>query len=123
MHYGFSRYLQVAIVRLSRRSILDHVHQRRLEYFRSFLKTKYPSFQYAVYTDHIVVLMGSEEKDLYDVPYFMQNEAIFSENDLYLCVSSSYEDVFETRTYYDRAIQTLDQGIALGTGTRVFFSG
>jgi len=120
MHYGLDRYLYVAVVNVERNNILENVHQNRLLYFRSFLKTMYKSFQYAIYTDKIVILMSSKHKDFYGTSFFAPNNDLFEENSLYIGVSGSFEDVYETREYYDHALAALKNGMKSGSGERVF---
>ena len=121
MHFGFERYLYVAVVSIVRNDILENVHQSRLAYFQSLLKTKYQSFQYAIYTDHLVVLMSSQHSDYYSATYFSPNAGFFEENGLYIGISNSYENVYETRRYYDQALTALKNGIKQEGGQRVFY--
>ena len=118
MHYGFERYLNVAVVSVERKNILTHIHRNRLEYFKSMLKTRYQSFRYAVYADKIVMLMGSNNKDFYGASFFTPNTGLFEENGLYMGISGSYENVYETSHYYDQALTALQKGME--SSQRVF---
>ena len=120
INYSFEHYLYVAVVSVSRNNYPESIRQSRLAYFMSMLKTKYHNFKYAIYEDQIVVLMGAKDKDFYELSFFAPNKDLFEENGLCLGVSHSFEDIYDTRRYYDQAVAALKKGIESGVGERVF---
>ena len=120
IQYGLENYLYVAVVRVARDNILENVHRSRLAYFQSMLKTRYKSFRYAAYMDHIVMLMSSKLKNFYEEPFWSQDYDLFELNNLYAGISSSFENIYELRHYYDQAVAALMDGINSSSGRRVF---
>ena len=123
MYYGFEKYLYAAVVRVARNNILENIHQNRLAYFRSLLKTKYKSFKYAIHEDNIVMLMSSKFKDFYEAAFFAPNDILLEENGLHIGTSESFENMLEMRQYYDQAFSALENGMKSNNSQRVFFYG
>ena len=121
MYYGLGKYLNVAVVSIERNRVFENVFQNRLAYFRSLLKTKYKSFKYAIHADHIVMLMSAQDKDFYQASFFAPNKDFFAENDLHIGISDSFENLLETRRYYEQAFSALVNGMSVGGDQRVFF--
>ncbi|MCL2129134.1 MAG: hypothetical protein FWH35_02140 [Treponema sp.] len=122
LYDDFEDYLYVAVVSLERNNILEHIHRSRLEYFKSMLKTKYKMFKYSVYADHIVVLMSSKNKNSYGVPFFSAHANLFEQNGLSMGISSSFENIYELRIYYDQAVAALKNGLAGKEDKHIFLS-
>jgi len=121
MYYGFGKYLNVGVVSVERNRVFENVFQNRLAYFRSLLKTKYKYFKYAIHTDHIVMLMSSQDRDFYQASFFAPNKDFLAENGLYIGISDSFENLLETRHYYEQAFSALVNGMSGGGDQRVFF--
>ena len=120
LYDDFEDYLYVAVVSLERKNILENVHQNRLEYFKSMLKTRYKSFKYSVYADYIVMLMSSKHKNFYGAPFFAAHAGLFEQNGLFMGVSGSFENIYELRVYYDQAVAALTNGLAGKEDKRIF---
>ena len=120
LYDAFEEYLYVAVVSLERNSLLEYVYRNRLSYIESMLKTSFPSFKYSVHKDHIVMLMSSNNRYFYGVPYFSAHAALFEQNGLRMGISESFENIYELRKYYDQAVSVLAQGLAAGDGQRIF---
>ena len=120
LYDGFEDYLYVAVVSAARNDILENVHHSRLEYFKSMLKTKYKLFKYSVYGDYIVMLMSSKHKYFYGEPFFAAHADLFEQNGLTIGISSSFENMYELRQYYDQAVAALTKGLA-GKEDKRFF--
>ena len=119
MYHGFEKYFYVAVVRVPRIGILENIHQNRLAYFRSLLKTRHEAFKYAIYSDDIVMLMSSKEKNFDGETFFAPDNILLEENGLYMGISSSFENILEMRNYYDQAAAALKNGIGKNNGQRV----
>ena len=122
MHYGLENYLFVAVVYSARNNMLERIHRNRLSYFLSLLKTRYKSFRYAVYFDHLVVLMSSKHGDFHEALPLGQDYSLFEYNNLYAGVSDGFENIYEIRKYYDQAAAALKDGLERDDGRRVFIS-
>ena len=121
MHYD--KYLYVVAVYTPQRNMQDKVHRSRLEYLRSLLKRKYPKpLIYAIYTDHIVMMRGSEFETFDKAMPLGDDYEFFTNNDLYVGVSKSFVDVFEFGVNYDEAIAALRKGVEASNGKRVFIT-
>ena len=120
LYDDFEDYLYVAVVSAEQNDMLDNVHRSRLEYFKSMLKTKYQSFKYSVYSNYIVMLMSSKLKNFYGAPFFATHADLFEQNSLFMGVSSSFENMYELRVYYEQAVAALTNGLAGKGDTRIF---
>ena len=120
LYNNFDDYLYVAVVSVERNNILEHVHRSRLAYFKSLLKTKYPSFKYSVYSDYIVMLMSSKHRSFYSASFFSAYAGLFEQNGLFMGISGSFENMYEMRVYYDQAVAALTNGLASTKDMRVF---
>ena len=120
LYEGFEDYLYLAVVSIPRNNIRDIVHRTRLSYFKSLLKTRYKSFKYSVYADYIVMLMSSKDKSFYKPDFFSADADIFEQNDLFMGVSGSFENIYELRVYYDQAVAALTNGLADKEDMRIF---
>jgi len=119
---SYEKYLFAAIVYPDHGGMLERVQHSRLEYFRSLLKNKYYDrpFVYSIYTDHIVMLFGSEHA-VYDEALPLGKEYSFYErNNLYVGISDSFEDIYRFGLYYDQALAALRSGLEAGKKQRVF---
>ncbi|MCL2156350.1 MAG: hypothetical protein FWH53_11860 [Leptospirales bacterium] len=120
LYSGFEDYLYVAVVSIPRNNIIDNVHRSRLSYFKSLLKTKYKSFKYAVHSEYIVMLMSSKYNDFYDEQFFNKDNNLFKQNNMFVGISNSFENIYELREYYDQAVVALKNGIEKNNDRRVF---
>ena len=120
LYEGFEDYLYVAVVKTRRNALLESVYRRKLVYYQSLLKTKYPSFKYSVYEDHIVILMSSRYNYFYSVPFISAYASLFEQNGLYMGISDSFENIYELRKYYDQAVDALTDGMISKDNQRIF---
>ena len=120
LYDGFEDYLYVDVLSVERNKILEHVHKKRLKYFQSFLKTRYPSFKYSIYADNIVMLMSSKNNTFYGAPLFFSNAGLFEQNGMFMGISDSFENMYELRRYYDQAVTALKKGREGAVGQRIF---
>ena len=109
-------YLYVAVVGVERNSVLEHVYRGRLPYYKSMLKTTYPSFKYAVHQNGIVMLMSSKSRYFDSIRFFAANAELFENNGLYMGISDSFENIYELRKYHAQAAAALAEGLAARDG-------
>ena len=122
MRDHFDPYLYVAVLDAKRKDLLEHVHQRRLEYFISLLKTSFLSYKSTIHLGHIVMLMSSAHGDPHAASLLGEDYSLFQYNGLYAGISSAFEDIYDFDQYYQQALNTLTQGMETGSGEQVFFS-
>ena len=120
LYKDFDDYLYVAVVCVEQHDILDDVHRKRLEYFKSMMKTMFPFFKYSVYSDLIIILMSSKNKKYGAMPFFKLNADLFERNGFLAGISDSFESIYELRIYYEQAVAALTNGIRNKKGARVF---
>jgi len=120
LYSGFDDYIYVAVMSIPRDNILSSVHKSRLAYFKSLLSTKYKSFKYAIYEEYIVILMSSKHRYFYNAQYFAPHINIFAQNGLNMGISSSFENIYELRDYYDQAVAALKAGVNSKSDQRIF---
>ena len=117
----FEKYLYLAVVCEEHHGMLESVQRSRLEYYRSLLKRKYKvgPFIYAIYSNYIVMLLGSQHGDYDEAMPLGTDFSIFEHNGLYAGVSGSFEDIFEFGIYYDQALAALKKVVKSSNGERV----
>jgi len=120
----YEKYLYVAVVYSRQYDMLDSVQRSRLEYFRSLLKSKYSErpFIYAIYSDYIVMLLGSEYRAFDEAQPLGKDYDFYTYNKLYVGISDSFEDIYEFGPNYDQAVATLLNGMEGNSGKRIFIS-
>ena len=113
---SFEDYLFLAVVDVCQ----NDTHSNKLPYFKSLLENKYRSFKYAVHADYIVIIMSSKHKYFYKDRFFDKHNNPFELNNLYVGISSSFENLYELHKYYDEAVAALQKGVAGDSGQRIF---
>jgi len=111
---GFEDYLYVAVVDITQSGI----QQNKSEFFKKLIEDTYPSFKFAIYSDYIVIIMSAGHKNFH---FFNNDGNFFKQNNLFVGVSSSFENPYELRKYYGEAVAALKNGIKSNTDQRVFF--
>ena len=120
LYSDFDDYLYLAVVHLMQNDIYDHVHQNRLVYYKSMLKSMFQSFKFSVYGDSIVMLMSSKNRFFNGLQFFSSHSGLFEENRLCMGISESFENMYELRKYYDQAIAALTKGMERKSDRRIF---
>ena len=120
---GFEDYLYVGVVDIMKN---EHVtkknHQKNLIYFKDLLENNYRSFKFAIYSGYIVMVMSSKYEDFEEEMFFGMSENPFKQNNLFVGISSSFENAYELRKYYDNAVKALKNGIAKNTQRQFFYA-
>ena len=120
LYDGFADYLYVAVVHVPRQEMLETVHKKRLAYCKSFLKAMFPSCKFALYGDYVVMLTSAKDKVFDSAPFYFTHADMIEQNNLYIGVSGSFENLYDLRTYYGQAVSALENGLAKGDKQRVF---
>ena len=120
IRHEFDNYLYIAVVDSPRHKMLDRVHQGRLAYFSSLIKTKFPSFRYAIYQGKIIILMGSQLKKYSEEPLLGLDESLFKMNNLSVGISGSFQSIYDFAAYYRQALRALEEGQNRQGGQSIF---
>ena len=115
LYDGFESYLYLAVIDTSKSGL----NSDRLENIRDLLIEKYQSFKFAIYSDYIIMIMSSKQNSFYADRVLGKHADFFELNDLYAGVSSSFENLYEMRAYYDEAVDTLKRGLENDGNQRV----
>jgi hypothetical protein len=108
---GFEDYLCVLVVDIPQCGIQSGAcRQDRLVHFKNMLGIKYPAFKYAIYNNHIVIVMSSKNKASFEELIFDQDKEFFDQNKLIAGISKSFESPYELREHYDEAVAALKKG-------------
>jgi len=116
MYDGFEDYLYVAVVDATQ----NDTQQNKLEFIKNLLVGKHPSYKYAIYSNYIVMIMSSNYKDFRKELFFDKRHDFFTQNNLFVGVSGSFENIYELRKYYNVAVDALKSGIEKNSDQRVF---
>ena len=109
LYDGFEDYIYLAVV---------DAGQNDVSQIRDLLESRYPAFKFAIYSENVVMLMSSKLQDFNEAQFF--DESLLYENDIFVGVSDSFENMYELRKYYDQAKAELMRGINANSGQRVF---
>ena len=114
---GFKDYLYVAVVDITHNNLkTGDSHQNMLIHHKKLLENWYPEFKYAVYSDYIVMIMSSKYNEFYQDQFFDREDNPFRRNNLFAGISSSFENPYELREYYDKAVTALNNRIGENDG-------
>ena len=115
LYNGFEDYLYVAVVDASRYDAGGD----KLAFLKSALKETFGSFKLAVYSGYIVMIMSSINPVFDEKIFINLADDPFERYDLYAGISTKFENLYEVREYYDRALAVLKSGAVPGA-KRVF---
>ena len=110
---GFEDYLYVTVVRIPND---DPIGYRNM--LEDQFKNKRLSFKYAIYREHVVIVMSSKHKEYSETKFFDEN--FFKQNDLYAGISSSFENPYELLEHYNQALAALKKGMEKNDGQWIF---
>ena len=116
LYDNFTDYLYIAAAGIAQ----NNIRHCRLAYLKSLLEYKYPTFKYAVHSDYIVILMSSKNRIKSKEWFFSEPDNFFDQNNLYVGISSSFENLYELPDYYAKAVAALKKGIESSRGERIF---
>ena len=108
LYDDFEDYLHVAIVDISR----SDIRQNNPEYLKKLLMSRNRSYKYAVYSGYVVIIMSSKCKFFHEEVFFDKHSSIFKKNNLFVGVSDHFENLYELRKHYDKAVAVLKTGIS-----------
>ena len=116
LYDGFEDYLYVAVVDISQ-------NNKQLDnpaVFKNLLLNKFRSYKYAIYSGYIVIITSSKHKYPLQGIFVDKDCDPFIENNLFVGISSSFENLYKLRTYYDQAVTALKNGLNKNDAQRIF---
>jgi hypothetical protein len=87
------------------------------------LVKKYPSFKFAISSDYIIMIMSSESNVFPYHLFFSAHDNPFKHDDIFVGISSSFENLYELHKYYDEAVTALNDGMKCNSDQRIFLYG
>ena len=116
LYDGFKDYLFVAVIDISK----SRIYNKNPEYFKSMLHSMRREYKYAIFNGYIVMIMSSDSQGLNDSMLLRIPLDFINQNNLLVGISESFENLFELRAHYDRAVETLRAGINSKSDERIF---
>lgn len=92
----------------------------RLAYFRDLFRHAQSSFKYAIYSNYIIILMGSASEAFHMNQGLQKLYEIFGQNNIYAGISGCFENSSDLRKYYDEAVDALNAGLKTNGSRRIF---
>lgn len=106
LYDGLKAYLYLAVVDVSRSEARQNGHQYFVDAFRRERK----DCKYAVYDNHIVVILSTDYKTLNVKRELRGFTEYFEQYNLLVGISSHFDNLFELHKYYAEAVQALHDG-------------
>jgi hypothetical protein len=124
LYDGFEDYLYLAVVNTNiTDSKQKNKSQDKLMQVKEMFIQRYPSFKYSIYSDDLIIIMSSKHNKFYPDKFFIDQYNLFTQNNLFAGISSSFENLYELDKHYNEAVTALKNGIAAnadGGGKRIF---
>lgn len=83
----------------------DHT---KLVYFRDLFKQIQAEYKYAIYSDYILIIISTDHSTLNVNKELNKLNKLFEQNNIYVGISSSFENLFELSKYYTEALKALN---------------
>ena len=107
IYQGLKQYLYLAVVEIVQR---DPGHSVR-GYFLDMLKKSKRSFKYTIYSNYIIIIISSDNAKLNLKKSFNSMKEPFKQNNIYMGISSRFDNLFELQKYYREAVDALKCGL------------
>lgn len=116
LYHGMKNNLFLAVVDVSQCSNA----YANPEYCKNACKQTQPAFKYSVYSGYVLVIISADTTQL-DVKKDLRNlNRLFEQNNMYVGISSCFENMYELQKYYNEALSVLKNGIGSSEDQRVF---
>ena len=119
LYEGFKDYWYLAVVDVGQ----NGARHDRLVHIRNLLESRHKSFKFAIYSDYIIIIMSSKDNTFHIKQVLGKDDDFFKQNNIFAGISSSFENLYELRKYYDEAVTALKSGIEMNSSQRVFLYG
>ena len=107
LYDGFESFLHLAVVDIGQ----SGARADRLARIKDLLVEKSKSFKFAIYSGYIVMIMSSKHNAFNSKRFLAKYGDFFRENDIFVGVSSGFENIYELRKYYDEAVLALKNSV------------
>ena len=119
LYNGFDDYLYLAVVDLSQCNAGDN----KLRYIKGVLEEMYRTFKFTVFNDYIIMVISSKNP-IFDVnAFFNLINNPFDSYNLFVGISTSFENLYDLFEYYEEAVASLGSGIGKSGSQRFYVSG
>jgi hypothetical protein len=120
LYDGFQDYLYLAAINTGNGTTRQNDHSN-LKQIRDMLIQRYPSFKFGIYSDYILMIISSKYINFSpEIIIEDRQENIFAHNNLFVGISSSFENIYELDKYYNEAVTALKNGIAADNKQNIF---
>jgi len=92
----------------------------KLPYFLDLFKCTQPAFKYSIYSNYIVIIISSDDEMLNVKKDLIKLNKLFEQNNIYVGISSCFENLFELNKYYVEAVNALNYGLKSNSAQRAF---
>ena len=116
LYAGFENYLFLAVVDVSQ----NETFRDQLTHFRDLLIKRYPSFKFAIDSDYVIMLMSSKSNVFPFERIFGTRDNPFMHDNIFVGISSAFENMYELRKYYDEAVTALKEDKKRNSDQHVF---
>ena len=113
---GFENWLRLAVISLEK----SDRQKDRLAYIRDLFMERSKRFKYAIYSGYIVMIMSTKHNSFSRGKFIGKYGDFLEQNNIYVGVSSCFENLYELRVYYDEAVAALKKSAETGNDRRVF---
>jgi len=113
---GLKTNIYVAVARIAQSDSTDP----KLVYFRELFKQTQPDFKYSIYVNYIVFFISSDNTMLNIEKDLKKLIEIFEQNNIYVGISSNFENLFESQRHYIEAVNALNHGLNSNNKQRIF---
>lgn len=79
-----------------------------------------PTFKYAIYGNYIVFIMSTDSETLFAKNLLGELNKILKQNNIYVGISSRFENLFEMPTHYEEAVKTMQNGLKNNSSQQIF---
>jgi len=117
IYKGLKENIYCAVVDISQ---CDPTHTK-LVYYRDLFKRTRPAFKYSIYSNYIVIIMSTAAEEIfYPKRCFNRLNRLFEQDNMYIGISSRFENLYELLRHYDEAVKTLSDGLKSDGNQRIF---
>lgn len=103
LYNGFKANLYLAVVDIAQSGARHHGHQ----YFVDLLRRKRKDFKYAIYDQYVLMILSTDHKPLSIKKEMGALAKYFEQENIFVGISSCFDNLFALRTYYAEAVQAL----------------
>ena len=112
----FDDYIYMVVIDISKSTL----HVNNTMYYKYLFDRMFRAFKVIVYENYIVMVISSRNSRIDEKLFFNIPGNPFEQNNLYVGISSSFENLYHIRVYYDEAVEKLKDGLKKDSGKHIF---